>query len=247
VKPLVQLIKSAAHRLGLDVVRANNSPMLTYLSLRDRDFPVIFDVGSNTGTYAANLCRMFPKAQVFCFEPVPSTFSKLEAWASGTAQVTAVNLALGNHSGELDMHLHDDHTPSSSLLPSTTNNTRLFPITARQSSVRIKAERLDVFVKDKALNLGSGALMKIDVQGYELAVLEGARDTLKLTHAVIVEVILDDLYENQSRFEDVFAFMIAAGFRYAGNLDQHYADDGHVMWIDAVFVHNNSPASEPGR
>lgn len=247
MKPLVQLIKSAAHRLGLDVVRANNSPMLTYLSLRDRDFPVIFDVGSNTGTYAANLCRMFPKAQVFCFEPVPSTFSKLEAWASGTAQVTAVNLALGNHSGELDMHLHDDHTPSSSLLPSTTNNTRLFPITARQSSVRIKAERLDVFVKDKALNLGSGALMKIDVQGYELAVLEGARDTLKLTHAVIVEVILDDLYENQSRFEDVFAFMIAAGFRYAGNLDQHYADDGHVMWIDAVFVHNNSPASEPGR
>jgi FkbM family methyltransferase len=221
--------------------------MLTYLGLRDRDFPVIFDVGSNTGTYAANLCQMFPKAQVFCFEPVPSTFSKLEAWASGTAKVTAVNLALSNHSGELNIHVHDDHTPSSSLLPSTANNTTLFPITERQSSVRIKAERLDIFVKDRALDLSSGALMKIDVQGYELAVLEGARDTLKLTHAVIVEVILDKLYENQSRFEDVFAFMIAAGFRYAGNLDQHYADDGHVMWIDAVFVRNDIHVSEPGR
>jgi len=221
--------------------------MLTYLGLRDRDFPVIFVVGSNTGVYAANLCQMFPKAQVFCFEPVPSTFSKLEAWASGTAQVTAVNLALGNHSGELDMHVHEDHTPSSSLLPSTANNTILFPITERQSSVRIKAERLDIFVKDRALDLGSGALMKIDVQGHELAVLEGARDTLKHIHAVIVEVILDKLYENQSRFEDVFDFMIAAGFRYAGNLDQHYADDGHVMWIDAVFVRNDSHVSEPGR
>ncbi len=247
MKPLVQLIKSAAHRLGLDVVRANDSPMLTYLGLRDRDFPVIFDVGSNTGTYAANLCRMFPKARVFCFEPVPSTFSKLEAWASGTAQVTAVNLALGNRSGELDMHVHDDHPSSSSLLPSTANNAVLFPDTARQSSVRIKAERLDIFVKDRALDLGSGALMKIDVQGHELAVLEGARDTLNRIHAVIVEVILDKLYENQSRFEDVFAFMIAAGFRYAGNLDQHYGDDGHVMWVDAVFVRSESPASGPGR
>jgi FkbM family methyltransferase len=243
VRPFVQLIKSAAHHLGLDVVRANNSPMLTYLGLKDRDFPVIFDVGANTGTYAANLCRMFPKAKVYCFEPVPSVFSKLEAWASGTAQVTAVNLALGNHSGELEMHVHDDHTPSSSLLQSTANNTTLFPITARQSSVRIKAERLDIFVKDRALKLGSGALMKIDVQGHELAVLEGARDTLRSIHAVIVEVILDQLYEKQSRFEDVFAFMTSSGFNYAGNLDQHYGEDGHVMWIDAVFVRTDSPAS----
>jgi FkbM family methyltransferase len=203
--------------------------MLTYLGLSKRDFPVIFDVGANAGTYAAHLCRMFPKARIFCFEPVPATFQKLETWASSTKQVTALNLALGNASGEFDMHVHEDHPSSSSLLASTTENAALFPETARQSSIKVRAERLDVVVADTAIDLGSGALMKIDVQGHELAVLEGARETLKGIHAVIVEVILDRLYENQSRFEDVFAFMIAAGFRYAGNLDQHYADDGHVM------------------
>jgi hypothetical protein len=144
------------------------------------------------------------------------------------------------------MYVHDDHPSSSSLLPSTAEKAALFPDTARQSSVRIKAERLDIFLKDRALDLGSGALMKIDVQGHELAVLEGARDTLKHIHAVIVEVNLDNLYENQSRFEDVFAFMIAAGFSYAGNLDQHYGDDGHVMWIDAVFVRKVASAPERG-
>jgi FkbM family methyltransferase len=236
MKHLIKSIKSMAHRAGIDIIRAKDSPRLSYLGLRGRDFPVIFDIGANTGTYAANLARMFPKAKIYCFEPAPTIFRKLEIWASDEAQVTAVNLALSNHSGDVDMHFHEDHPPSSSLLQTTDLNIATFPFMQRQSSIKIRTERLDQFVKDQGIEFSSGALMKIDVQGHELAVLEGARSTLANVDAAIIEVNIDILYRDQCSFEQIIYALNNTGLRYAGNLDQSYGNDGHVMWIDAVFV-----------
>jgi len=57
-----------------------------------------------------------------------------------------------------------------------------------------------------------------------------------MAKASILEVCLDKLYEGQAEFKEITELLYELGFKYAGNLNQTYADDGHVIFIDAVFV-----------
>ena len=44
------------------------------LSPRERPFRTIMDVGSNTGQFAKKISKIFPKAKLFCFEPLPEPY-----------------------------------------------------------------------------------------------------------------------------------------------------------------------------
>jgi len=79
-------------------------------------------------------------------------------------------------------------------------------------------------------------LIKLDVQGYEDRVINGGREIFKMAKACILEVCLDKLYEGQTEFFKITELLYGLGFKYAGNLNQTYADDGHVIFIDAVFM-----------
>ena len=79
-------------------------------------------------------------------------------------------------------------------------------------------------------------LVKMDVQGYEEQVIAGATSVLTHADACILEVIQDPMYEHQATFDGVYQQLTKLGLRYAGNLDQQYADDGRVIWLDAVFI-----------
>ena len=54
--------------------------------------------------------------------------------------------------------------------------------------------------------------------------------------ACILEINLDRLYEDQADFQDLVNLLHSIGYRYIGNLDQTYAEDGHVIFIDSVFI-----------
>ncbi|MEM2117345.1 MAG: hypothetical protein QW754_06445 [Thermoplasmata archaeon] len=51
-----------------------------------------------------------------------------------------------------------------------------------------------------------------------------------------MEIYLDELYERQANFIDLINILCDSGYHYVGNLNQSYAEDGHVIFIDAVFV-----------
>jgi hypothetical protein len=61
-------------------------------------------------------------------------------------------------------------------------------------------------------------------------------ETFRKARVCILEICLDKLYENQANFEAILSLLYGLGYRYAGNLDQTYADDGHVIFIDALFL-----------
>ena len=79
-------------------------------------------------------------------------------------------------------------------------------------------------------------LIKLDVQGYEDRVIKGGEETFKKAKACIVEVNLYKLYEGQTNFKEIVELLYNSGFRYAGNLDQAFDNDGRVIYIDAVFI-----------
>jgi hypothetical protein len=83
----------------------------------------------------------------------------------------------------------------------------------------------------------SPLLLKVDVQGYELPVLEGGQSILSRADAVIIETSYYPLYKDQPLFEEIYEYLVSRGFRYVGNIDQlESPNDNSVLQADAVFV-----------
>lgn len=234
---LKRLAKAGFNQIGLDIIKRKNSPCLTLLGLRTMPIKTVIDVGANTGQFARKISGFFPNAKLYCFEPLPEPFNALSAWAkTQQGRVVPFNLAIGEKAGEAEMFLHEEHTPSSSLLATTKLTEQYYPFTKGQKRIPVKQTTLDAAFNEVRAELSSELLIKLDVQGYEDRVIAGGCNTFAKASACILEVSLDTLYEGQADFKELLMKLDRLGFRYVGNLDQAYGEDGHCIYLDAVFL-----------
>lgn len=232
-----RLLRAALNRLGFDVIRLECSPRHTLLGLQSRPIRTVIDVGANTGQFAREISVFFPKAKLYCFEPLPVPFAVLLAWAKTEGgRVTPIDVAIGNEAGMVEMFLHENHSPSSSLLATTKLTEQYYPFTKEQERISVRQATLDSALDEVRAELSSEVLIKLDVQGYEDRVIAGGSRIFAKASACIVEVCLDTLYEGQASFLEVSTMLDDLGYRYSGNLDQIYSEDGHCIYLDAVFL-----------
>lgn len=236
--PLSQSLKDTAALLGFHVVRNYQNPAHTLMGLKRFDIRTVLDVGANSGQFARYIRKHLPNATLHCFEPIPEVFGVLDAWARGQQGIIATQLALGAESGSAEMNVHSAHSSSSSLLATSPLSAELYPFTVSQTRISVRVDRLDDYVRRLERPLTNDILLKLDVQGFEAAVLRGAPVTLAEVRACIVEVSTVPLYDLQSTFKEIHDLMSATGLSYAGNFSQVYAADGRVLFLDAVFVRN---------
>jgi len=201
--------------------------------LRQAGIRTVLDVGAYKGSFSYGVMRTLPQAHIYAFEPLPDHFAALKK-LEGRARLKAFPVALGNAQGETSFH-RSAFSASSSVLVMSAAHREAFPETAGGEEVRVALGRLDDYAAELALE--RPALLKVDVQGYELEVLKGALETLKAVDYALVEISLAPLYEGQPSFDAIYAFMDAQGFEYAGDFDQLLSrQDGRVLQVDAIFV-----------
>ncbi len=124
---------------------------------------------------------------------------------------------------------------SSSLLPMAQQHEEAFPWTRDVEEIEVEVRRLDDVATD--LELTPQVLLKIDVQGSELEVLEGGADVLGHVRIVLVETSLETMYEGEPSFHDVYAFLRDRGFRYFGSAAQLFDPKmGRPLQQDALFL-----------
>jgi FkbM family methyltransferase len=231
-------LRRLANALGLDVMPANQSPRVTYLGIDRFGIDTLVDVGSNTGQFAKQFLKRFPSCRkAYCFEPLPAPFAKLAEWAaSAPGDVECFRLALGECIEKRNMYLHVEHDESSSLLSTTEYCSKLFPMTDKSMLTEVEVSTLDQVLLQRFQGAIVRPLLKLDVQGFELNVLKGGLGILHQCKAVLLEVSIDKLYHNQADFLTLTQFLSDNDFRYAGNFDQALAPDGHVVFLDALYV-----------
>lgn len=206
----------------------------------------ILDIGANEGQFAKRMRSRFPNAQIYAFEPLPDPAQRLRQWANtqrGAVQVFEV--ALGDRAQAVALQQHLYFSASSSLLATTAHGEALYPIMGRQQIISVNQITLDEAIAQLPHPLRPDVLIKLDVQGYEDRVLRGASQTLRAAKACIVEISLDRLYEGQASFQSIFDGLYQAGYTYRGNLDQIQANDGHVIYLNALFI-NPTPTLTHG-
>lgn len=206
------------------------------LGLANRPIDLILDVGANTGQFARKMRLKFPLAHIISFEPLPEQYAELEAWAKADGNAAALNLGLGESEATLPFFRHVDHSASSSMLQAHASGVASFPQMTNAELTEVAVRRLDVVLAELGRPVGPATLLKLDVQGFEAQVMRGAAETLRRVGALITEVNIDPIYEGQAEFRELAELAQAAGLRYAGNYAQHLAPDGHVAFLDAVFI-----------
>lgn len=237
ISNLKRAVKKTFNFIGLDIVRISKNPKHSLLGLRNLPIRTIIDVGANKGQFSRMISEIFPDAYIYSFEPLPEPFEELKKWAmQQNEKVKAFNLALGDTEGEIEMFSHIEHSPSSSFLKTANICEEIYPFTQKQIPVPVKLTNLDNWVKSLSIPLIPEIFIKLDVQGYEDRVIRGGQETFNMAKACVLEVNLDKLYEKQATFNDITILLYNLGYHYAGNLNQVYADDGHVIYIDSVFV-----------
>jgi FkbM family methyltransferase len=230
-------VRAVLNRAGIDIVPLRRSPRSTLLGLASLDVGTVIDVGANKGQFAREISRTFPRARLFCFEPLAEPFAALSAWAATQdGRVRCFNVALGDAAGDVHMHQHDEHSASSSLLETTDTCHAIYPQTRAEHLTMIRVETLDEVLNRVIDEVPRDILLKLDVQGFEDRVLRGGPKVLACCRAVVLEVAVAPLYAAQADFPTLVAILRSAGLSYAGNLEQTYGDDGRVVFLDAVFL-----------
>lgn len=234
---LKSLIRRALRCVGYRISRVSESAEERLLGLRALAIRTVIDVGANVGQFARVASKAFPDAKIYCFEPQSLAHERLAVWAGTTnGKVVPFETALGAEEGTLDLIVHMNHDPSSSFLESTRVLKATYPFTVAQAKNKVAVTTLDSLVRSGRVKLEPDTLVKLDVQGYEDRVIAGARETLSKARAVITEVNVDELYEGQATFESIVSALAGVGLRYAGNLEQVHGADGHIVYVDAVFL-----------
>jgi FkbM family methyltransferase len=179
----------------------------------------VIDIGANIGIFTLQASRLVgPEGRVYAFEPSPREFVRLLRHIEINNCENVVPIASGVSDGVRDevFHLAWLGNPGQNSLFAPTNVER---------SVRCSFGPLSAFIPDEML--GRVKVVKIDVEGAEVAVLKGASDVMpKLTSAVfIVEIARDNLARCGETPESIYSFFERHGYRPQFGLEAQVQDD----------------------
>lgn len=205
-----------------------HEPVLSSLSCRS-----VLDIGANRGQFALAARRTLPDARIFAFEPLHEPAARFRATFAGDQRTVLHEAAIGPESTDAAIHVsrRDD---SSSLLPITATQSSIFPGTAEAGTTTVKVGPLSDFVTEAQIE--PPALLKLDVQGYELEALKGSESLLHRFAYVYAECSFVELYEGQALADEVIAWLRERGFHLRGLYNPAQDKGGRVVQADFLFA-----------
>lgn len=237
---LRSLIQTSLGRVGLTLTHhpASADGQIALGRLRDAGMTprTVIDVGAAYGDWSTACATVFPDSSYVLLEPVDEYRPILDATAARLADATVIASAASRVSGETTFNVHRDFV-GSSLLTETEGG----GVDGVARSVR--TARLDDLASE--LSLEGPFLLKIDVQGAELAVLEGAPRVLECALGVILEVSFLEFFVGGAGFADVVQLMADRGFLVYDIFDlTRRPVDRALAQADLLFVRHDAAARD---
>jgi FkbM family methyltransferase len=201
--------------------------------LRTLRCATVVDIGANRGQFALVSRRCFPGARIISFEPLSAPAQRFRKVFAGDSRVELHAMAIGAEACNAEIHVSAEDD-SSSLLPMTELQQSLFSGTAEVRTESIRVEPLSSQIgRDE---LSRPALLKIDVQGYELSTLRGCASLLESFDYVYAECSFVELYAGQALAHEVIAYLHGKGFPLDGVYNIHYDRSGRAVQADMLFT-----------
>jgi FkbM family methyltransferase len=232
------LMKRALRRAGFEMRRYD--PDGTYAKrrqnlLESEAVDLVIDVGAHAGEFGQSLRHWGYRRGIVSFEPLNEQYERLCAVAERDGDWTCKQLALGDRTGEVEIHVSGNDGFSSSVREMAPKHKAADPSSVYVASEATEITTLDL-VGDKMLEPTSRVFLKVDTQGFESEVLAGATVMLARCRLVELELGLVELYTGQALFAELVERMGENGL-YLTDLEPGFRNKrtGQLLQVDALF------------
>lgn len=196
-------------------------------------FDSVLDVGGNIGGFADQARQLWPAARITSFEPIPNCAKANRRNAAN--RWTVHQVAISDRVGKAALHFCENQ-PSASTMEEPGGYRASVGIVDRFTDHEVQMRPLDYYQNECVVG---ELLVKVDVEGHEAAVLAGARQTLSVARAVIVECNQDpDVFRGAPTPANVDRILRLSGLSFGGVLASYAPPDGRgpVVQFDAVWL-----------
>jgi FkbM family methyltransferase len=200
-------------------------------ALGSNNYRTIVDIGANRGQFAMIARYLFPRASIFSFEPLPAAACAWRDVFKNDPRALLQENAISPACAQVEMNV-TEHDDSSSLLELGQSQKELFG-TKIASRALVSAGPLGGYLESSKIE--QPALLKIDVQGFEMEVLKGCSGLLHLFHHIYVECSYIELYKGQALVSDVFELLHSSGFHLRGVFNQAEVAGAGAVQADFLF------------
>lgn len=202
--------------------------------IRMGDLSIVFDAGAHLGQTTLHFRKSFPAASIHSFEPVVGNFKKLKLNTKGKEGIQINQFALGSSQDSIVME-----TGQSDQTYQVCRNLEKLPDNGEMPVIRM--ETIDYYMKREEIKTID--LLKIDVEGYELEVLDGARDAIerRTVKAILAECDFDPEDTQHTYFNDLWNYLRIRNFSFFGLYDvNHYENGMGIGFCNALFIERSA-------
>lgn len=195
---------------------------------------IVFDVGANKGQSAQKFLRWFPKAQIYCFEPISNTFTKLCENTKKYNNILCFPLAFGCAKGQQKVLLQK-FSENNSLLYTPEMASR---VGSDALTEVVTISTLDSFCHEHQIEHID--FLKIDTEGLDLEVLKGAEQLLKANQVTLIQVEagMNSLNKKHIPLEQFKEYLEERGYLLFGIYGQtpDWKGEARLRFCNPVFM-----------
>lgn len=226
-------IRRVAHRANLSIARDPFSARLVR-TLTHAGIDTVVDVGANVGQYGSQLRTAGFAGRIVSLEPMSEAFATLSARSAKDPAWEVEQLAAGAEPGTATINI-SQNSYSSSIREMTDHHLRAAPESVVVGTEEVTVDTVAAVLARRGID-PARTLLKIDTQGFEEAVLDGAGAVLESIAAVQLELSFVELYRGQALYDDLVARMRDLGLTLWSLETGISGPDGRLLQVDGLFV-----------
>jgi FkbM family methyltransferase len=243
IQTLGHLTNNLLRKVGLEIIPSSNSDSIRRMKIiRHYDINTLFDIGANAGQYGKSIREMGYKGKIISFEPLNDAFDELEKISSKDKKWIVNNYALGNEDTKSFINV-SENSFSSSILNMLPRHLESAPTSEYLGQQEINIKKIDS-IFNSFCNKDDNIMIKIDTQGYEKNVIDGASKSLSNIKIIQLEMSILPLYQNEMLFVEMIHYLDKRGFQLF-SLETGFSDPstGQLLQVDGIFTKKSSELS----
>jgi len=224
-------------RTGFDLIRYHytSHPVARLLRLLDHHgVRQVFDVGANVGQYGMFMRKNGYRGRLVSFDPLSAALPLLRRRAAADHDWQVVPIGLGDFDGQATINVAGN-SESSSLLGMLPLHTDVLPVAGYVGTETVTIRKLDSIIGEHAAP-GQPLFVKMDAQGFEKKILDGAAGSLAAIAGFQIELSPSPLYAGEATLAEMVQYLADRGFVLMGvEPGWSHGTTGQLMQMDGVF------------
>lgn len=231
-----KIIKHSLNKIGYKIEKVTNTKLkpvgnnfftmkaaLERCVVRGLKVNTVIDVGASDGSWSKACMKTISRANYFLVEAQSGHLESLNSFKRDYLNVDYILAAAGKNDGFI-------YFDNSSLFGGLASENK-----SDKNSVKVPVVSLDSEIKKR--HLEPPFLLKLDTHGFEVPILEGAKELLKKAELVIIETYNYNLTNDSLKYYEMCSYMEDLGFESIEMVDFMLREYDQSFWqMDTFFV-----------